>query len=58
MSNFIRHLPCPKCRSKDNLGEYEDHFYCFGCQYHKFKNDLDTFLLRKRVQRNQNDPVM
>ena len=51
MSNFLRHLPCPKCRSKDNLGEYEDHFYCFGCQYHKFKNDLDT--LRKRVQQSK-----
>ena len=50
MSKFIRHLPCPKCRSKDNLGEYDDHFYCFGCQYHKLKNDLNT--LRKRYERS------
>lgn len=51
MSKFIRHLPCPKCRSRDNLGEYEDHFYCFGCQYYKTKQDLDT--LRKRMQKSK-----
>lgn len=47
MSNFIKHNPCPKCNSKDNLGEWDDHFYCFGCQYYKLKNDLNT--LRTRV---------
>lgn len=32
---FIRHEPCPKCGSKDNLARYDDgHVYCFGCQYH------------------------
>ena len=51
MSNFLRHLPCPKCRSKDNLGEYDDHFYCFGCQYYKTKQDLDT--LRKRINKSK-----
>lgn len=44
---FIRHLPCPKCGSKDNLAEYEDHFWCFGCRYHKNKDDLES--LRARV---------
>lgn len=35
MSRFLRHLPCPKCGSRDNLGEWEDgHQYCFGCGYY------------------------
>lgn len=35
-SNFLRHEPCPKCHSKDNLGVYSDgHCYCFGCGYIK-----------------------
>lgn len=29
---FVRHEPCPKCDSKDNLARYDDgHGYCFGC---------------------------
>jgi hypothetical protein len=28
---FIRHAPCPKCKSKDNLAIYSDGEYCFGC---------------------------
>jgi len=32
-SEFIRHKPCPNCGSKDNLAEYTDHEYCFGCGY-------------------------
>jgi twinkle protein len=51
MNKFLRHLPCPKCKSKDNLGEYEDHFYCFGCQYYKLKHDLET--LRSRVYKSK-----
>lgn len=35
MSNFIKHNPCPRCGSKDNLGEWDDgHVYCFGCGYY------------------------
>lgn len=48
MSKFIRHIPCPKCGSKDNCGEYSDHFWCFGCKYHKFKDDLES--LRNRIK--------
>jgi len=33
-SEFIRHEPCPECKSKDNLGRYSDgHAWCFGCNY-------------------------
>ena len=35
-SNFSRHEPCPKCKSKDNLGRYTDgHAWCFGCGYYE-----------------------
>lgn len=36
MVKFLRHLPCPRCGSKDNLGEWSDgHLFCFGCGYRK-----------------------
>lgn len=35
-SEFLRHEPCPKCGSKDNLGRYDDgHGHCFGCGYYE-----------------------
>lgn len=35
-SRFIRHEPCPKCGSRNNLARYSDgHGYCFGCQHHE-----------------------
>lgn len=35
-SNFLKHEPCPKCKSKDNLSRYDDgHAYCFGCDYYE-----------------------
>jgi ribosomal protein S27AE len=34
MATFLKHEPCPKCGSKDNLGRYDDgSAYCFGCGY-------------------------
>lgn len=31
-SEFVSHVPCPACGSKDNAGLYDDgHTYCFGC---------------------------
>lgn len=36
MGRFVRHEPCPKCGSKDNLARYEDESaYCFGCAHHE-----------------------
>ena len=37
-SHFVRHEPCPKCGSKDNLARYSDgHAVCFtgGCDYYE-----------------------
>ena len=48
---FIQHTNCPKCGSKDNLAEYSDGFYCFGCGYRKQKNDLNS--VRNRLQSQQ-----
>lgn len=35
MSKLMRHAPCPKCGSTDNLAIYDDHEHCFseGCGY-------------------------
>ena len=34
MGTFIKHEPCPRCGSRDNLARYDDGSgYCFGCQY-------------------------
>lgn len=33
-SIFVRHEPCPKCGSRDNLSRYSDgHAFCFGCDH-------------------------
>jgi len=40
---FIGFNPCPKCNSKDNLAEYTENFYCFGCGYSKPKRSLKRF---------------
>lgn len=38
-STFIKHTSCPQCGSRDNLGVYTDHEYCFGCGYHSFTSN-------------------
>lgn len=35
MAHFLRHEPCPKCGSRDNLARYSDgSAWCFGCSYY------------------------
>lgn len=35
-AQFVRHEPCPSCKSKDNLGRYDDgHGWCFGCGHYE-----------------------
>ena len=55
MSSFIRHLPCKSCGSRDNLGEYTDHFWCFGCGFYEEKTDLMS--LRERLAGTNYKPV-
>lgn len=54
MSQFLGHIPCPNCGSKDNLGDYDDHQYCFGCKYYKLKDDIGS-LRAKFCKRYNND---
>lgn len=36
MARFERFSPCPKCGSRDNLGNYDDgSAWCFGCHYYQ-----------------------
>jgi len=36
LPHFVKHSPCPKCYSRDNLGHYSDgSAWCFGCGYFK-----------------------
>lgn len=36
MTNFLTHEPCPKCKSRDNVGVYSDgHKWCFGCGWYQ-----------------------
>lgn len=51
MSKFVQHTSCPKCGSRDNLAEYDDHVWCFGCKYFKQKNDIHS--IRNRLQNQQ-----
>lgn len=39
MSEFIKHIPCEACGSKDNAGLYTDgHTHCFGCGHRTYPN--------------------
>ena len=41
MNKFLHHSPCENCGSRDNLGVWEDHTYCFGCHnYEKTNGEL------------------
>lgn len=35
VSKFIGHQPCPNCGSRDNLGVWDDHTFCFGCRAYR-----------------------
>lgn len=45
---FIKHHPCEKCHSRDNLAEYSNGFYCFGCGWFQRKTDIQS--LQERIK--------
>ena len=52
MATFLKHEPCPKCGSKDNLGRYTDgSAYCFGCSYTERTNKYVPEQPEDNVQR-------
>ena len=57
MSRFIKHHPCPKCGSKDNLGEYEDNYFCFGCGYFKLKTTVADLKAKLNKNNKENNVI-
>lgn len=57
MSKFIKHGPCPKCGSKDNLSIYDDNENCesVGCTYHKEYGERVTTTEKK--EKSADKPV-
>lgn len=50
-SEFVRHIPCPECHSRDNAAVFTDgHEYCFGCGYYKRGDGSPVTAGRKRVE--------
>jgi len=55
---FVKHEPCPKCGSRDNLGVWEDgHKFCFGCKYYVPPTPTLDQLKRKTMENNKNNVV-
>ena len=53
MSKFVKHEPCPRCGSRDNLARYSDgSAYCFGCRY--FVPSTTSGFVRERENRTEN----
>jgi Zn ribbon nucleic-acid-binding protein len=50
-SVFLHMAPCPNCGSRDNLGVYSDHVYCFGCSYYNSEKHPQKFIKRKKDDR-------
>ena len=47
---FLFHSPCENCGSRDNLANYENHTYCFGCHnYQKTNGDLPEIIKEKKI---------
>jgi twinkle protein len=50
-SEFVRHIPCDECGSRDNAGLFSDnHTYCFGCGHHTKGDGSTPSIGRKRVE--------
>lgn len=48
-SKFLRHDPCPKCGSKDNLGVWDDgHKWCFGCGFYVAPHGISWEAIKAR----------
>jgi Zn ribbon nucleic-acid-binding protein len=51
MAHFLKHEPCPKCSSRDNLGVWSDgHKWCFGCGYYE-PSPNSIKLAREKLQK-------
>lgn len=49
-SEFLKHEPCPKCGSKDNLARYTDgHGFCFGCNHYEPATDAEPVIKKEKA---------
>jgi len=48
-NKFLHHSPCENCGSRDNLGVWEDHTFCFGCRQYKTTNGELPKIENKRI---------
>lgn len=62
MKDFIKHDECPKCGSKDNLGIYKDHEYCFSAdcdhvKYYDNNNNKGNTMVQKDQGADPASPI-
>jgi Zn ribbon nucleic-acid-binding protein len=57
VSEFLYHTNCPSCHSRDNLGIYTDHAYCFGCGYYEGYNEVNKNALIKKDNNKNNGSI-
>lgn len=53
MGKFVKHSPCPRCGSRDNLARYYDGSgYCFGCGF-VIKSSQSPYVTEENEQRTK-----
>lgn len=58
MGIFVKHEPCPKCGSRDNLARYLDgSAWCFGC-HHRERGDRIPIIDDKWLERKEDAIVL
>lgn len=54
MSNFVKHIPCPSCGSRDANSLYDDdHTHCFSCG-HRTGGRFNLESIKQRLANNKN----
>ena len=58
MGKFVRHSPCPRCGSRDNLAMYHDGSgYCWGCGF-VIKSSVSPYVIEKNGQKTGTSPSL
>ena len=57
MASHVKHIPCPKCGSKDNLSVYKDGTgWCFGCETYFKEAEKGEGMTESVVNRDEYKP--
>lgn len=55
---YVKHEPCPRCNSRNNLGVYADgHKWCFGCGYYVPNRESLSSRVSKRSEPAYEDSI-